>query len=592
MGEHDVKANEPKELRAFMKAVLDDVVALERMIERGMIESGVRRIGAEQELFLVDDGWQAAPKSEVILGQLEGNYSPELARFNLEVNLTPLALEGRCLSVMEEELQDMIRRARVVAQANQTRLLMCGILPTLHLSDLTLENMVGSPRFHAMNKVMRDLRGDDFETLIKGLDELRVTHDNVMLEACTTSFQVHFQLGDDEFAKLYNLAQVVTAPVLAAAVNSPVLLQHRLWHESRVALFQQSLDVRNKSQQARGTRQRVSFGEGWVRGSVLELLREDIARFRLLLSANLGEPSTEVLARGEIPKLKALSLHNGTVYRWNRPCYGISDGRPHLRIENRVMPAGPTIRDEIANAAFYFGLMVALGDEFEDITSVMDFDDARGNFFAAARYGLSAQFRWIKGRETTARDLILSSLLPAARQGLKDRGLDAGDIGALPRHHRGARLQRAHRLAVGARLARRDGQARHVDERHRALTAAMYARRPRACRCTPGRSPSSTRSRLAPQLPHGLPDHDPDLFTVHPEDVVDLAASLMEWEHIRHVPVEDDAGHLVGLVSHRALLRMLARRQVGEHEGIAVREVMYANPSRSPRGTRRSTRSR
>jgi len=579
MGEHDVKANEPKELRAFMQAVLDDLVALERMIERGLVERDVRRIGAEQELFLVDDGWQATPKSEIILGQLEGNYSPELARFNLEANLSPLPLEGRCLSLMEEELQDLIRRARVVAQANDARLLMCGILPTLHLSDLTLDNMVGSPRFHAMNRVMRELRGGDFETLIKGLDELRVTHENVMLEACTTSFQVHFQVGDDEFAKLYNLAQVVTGPVMAAAVNSPVLLQHRLWHETRVALFQQSLDVRNKTQVARGTRQRVHFGDGWVRGSVLELLRQDVSRFRLLLSTNLGEPSTVLLERGEIPKLKALSLHNGTVYRWNRPCYGISEGRPHLRIENRVMPAGPTIPDQIANAAFYFGLMVALGDEHQDITKVMDFDDARGNFFAAARYGLSAQFRWIKGRETTARDLILSNLLPAARDGLKARGLDAGDVN----RYLGIFEERVASGRTGSQWAldslAKMGKRGTADERHRALTSAMYARQTAGLpvhswtladldEISDWRHSFRTVSQIMTR----------DVFTVHPEDVIDLAASLMDWEHIRYVPVEDDAGHLVGLLSQRALLRVLARRQTGKAEGIAVREVMYPNP--------------
>ncbi|MCP3914284.1 MAG: CBS domain-containing protein [bacterium] len=581
MGEHDVKATVDEERRQFMCALLEDVRALEQMIDSGMIESGVRRIGAEQEMFLVDERWAPSPRAEEVLKALDGgNYTPELARFNLEANASPQRLHGDCLSRMEQELDTLVRGARAKANERGIRVLLCGILPTLHQADLGLENMVSIPRFHVMNDVMTQLRGGRFQTMIKGLDELHAVHDNVMMESCNTSFQLHFQVGAEEFAKLYNLAQAVTGPVLAAGANSPVLLQHRLWHETRVALFQQSLDVRNATQVQRGQRQRVTFGERWLTEGVLEIFREDVARFRVLLSTDLGDPSLEVLERGEAPQLKALCLHNGTVYRWNRPCYGVQNGQAHLRIENRVLPAGPTVRDEMANAAFFFGLMIALGEEHTDITQVMDFDHAKGNFVAAARYGLSAQFRWLEGRESTARDLILKQLLPMAREGLAEKEVPRSDIDT----YLGLLEERVSSQRTGAQWAFDSltamGSRGSTEERHLALTSSMHEQQidekpvhtwslaelgARDDRLASFRSVGQIMTR--------------DVFTLHPEDVIDLAANLMTWEHIRRVPVEDDQGRLVGLLSQRGLLRLVARG-TGRADGkpIAVREVMRSNP--------------
>jgi CBS domain-containing protein len=425
------------------------------------------------------------------------------------------------------------------------------------------------------------MRGGRFESLIKGLDELRVVHDNVMMEACNTSFQVHFQVGAEEFANLYNLAQLVTGPVLAAAVNSPVLLQHRLWHETRVALFAQSLDIRNASQLARNTRQRVTFGDRWVEGGVLDIFREDVARFRLLLGGDTGGSSMEALDRGEVPTLDALRMHNGTVYRWNRPCYGISDGKPHLRIENRVLPAGPTVEDQIANTAFYLGLMIAYGEELDDVRRVMEFDDAKGNFMAAARYGLSAELRWLGGQRVNARDLILSDLLPRAREGLAFKGIERGAAD----RYLDLIEERVSSGRTGAQWAldslARMGSRGTLDERHRALASATYAR----------------QAAGLPVHKWALADLDEisdwrhsfrtvgqimsrDLFTLHPEDVIDLAASLMDWEHIRYVPVEDDQGNLVGLLTQRGLLRKLSTSKESSDGGepLSVRDVMVSNP--------------
>lgn len=585
MGNQDIGERSGSNLRTFMQAVLEDLQVLERMIEAGQIERGVRRIGAEQELFLVDEAWQPVPKQSEVLARLAegpGSYTPELARFNIEANLQPHALAGSCLSDMHTELDALVRNARAAAQEEGARLIMCGILPTLHSSDLSLDSMADSDRYRQLNKVMSDMCGGRFEFLIKGLDELRVVHDNVMMEACNTSFQVHFQVSDQEFANLYNLAQLVTAPVLAAAVNSPVLLQHRLWHETRVALFAQSLDVRNATQVARNVRQRVTFGERWVQSGVLEIFREDVSRFRLLLGGERRSGSFDALARGEVPTLDALRMHNGTVYRWNRPCYGISDGKPHLRIENRVLPAGPTVEDEVANAAFFFGLMIAYGEELDDVRRVMEFDDAKGNFMAAARYGLSAEMRWLGGRRVSARDLILSELLPRARQGLEFKGLDRADID----RYIGVIDERVSSGRTGAQWAldslARMGNRGTLDERHRALTSAMYARQGAGVpghKWTPADLGEITDWRHSFRTVSQIMSRD--LFTLHPEDVIDLAASLMDWEHIRYVPVEDDDGMLCGLLSQRMLLRLLVKRQAPRSEDedpIAVKDVMAKDP--------------
>ena len=583
MGQQDISsAADAAKLRSFTRALIEDVRALERMIDEGLIEADVRRIGAEQELFLIDDACRPAPVAlDMIESLSDPTYTTELARFNLEANLSPQVLGGNCLSTMEEELASAVSRAAGAAQDRGCRVCMTGILPTLEQSDLTLENMTPNSRYHELNRVMVELRGGEFQTLIKGVDELQTSHDNVMMEACNTSFQVHFQVGAAEFAKLYNLAQAVTAPVLAAAVNSPVLLQHRLWKETRVALFQQSLDARSKTKLNRGQRQRVSFGEKWIEDSVLEIFREDIARFRVLIAGDVGEGPMEMLDRGEIPPLKALCLHNGTVYRWNRACYGVGGGKPHLRIENRVLPSGPTVIDEVANSAFFFGLMLALSEEYGDITRVMSFDDAKDNFVAAARYGLKARFAWVGGRSYAADELILDHLLPLARAGLAERRVPERDID----RYLGVIEGRVRSGLTGSKwvlasLAHMDGEG-SLDARMRAVTQAMVDRQfsgepvhawPLAQFATSGDWKLSFRTVGQVMTK--------DLFTVHPEDLVDLAACLMEWEHIRHVPVEDHEGHLVGLVSHRALLRLVGD---GATEGrdarqVAVREIMNPSP--------------
>ncbi len=582
MGDHDVnETSDDISQRVFVKALLDDVNALEDMLERGMFETGIRRIGAEQEMFLVDRTMGPAPVATEILARAsDPRLTTELARFNLEANLTPHVFGGDCLRKLDHELVEVVALAREAANECGAHVVLVGILPTLRKSDLGLDNMTPNPRYFALNRAMSKLRGGDFHVLIKGLDELETTHDNVMLESCNTSFQIHFQVAPSEFARLYNVAQAVTAPVLAAAVNSPVLLGRRLWNETRVALFQRSVDARSSAHQARGLRPRVSFGDAWVKESVLEIFREDIALFRVVLGQQEYQSSRAELLAGRVPKLQALRLHNGTVYRWNRACYGWSeDGPPHLRIENRVLPAGPSILDEVANAAFYFGLMSGVTSEYEDIAKVMDFDDAKNNFFAAARHGLGAQFRWVGGETFTASALILDRLLPLARAGLRRSHIDEDDIA----RYLDVIESRVRSQNTGSTWALRSlaQMAPHtsLDQRHRRITKAMLEHQLDGQApvhtwepCTIGRDDAWRDAyRTVGQI------MSTQLLTVRPEDLVDLAASMMDWEKIRHVPVEDDEGRLVGIVSHRALLRLVARGQGGIDQ-VVVKDIMRRDP--------------
>ena len=594
MGEQAVNENlpAPEEMRGFVRALLRDVDALGLMLDGGQIESGIRRIGVEQEMFVVDRDFRPAPKAlELMEAMKNPQFTTELARFNLEFNSMPHEWRGDCLRTLEKEIADLYGMAMHAAEAQGCLVLLAGILPTLQQDDLGLENMTPMPRYYALNNALRALRGGDFHTHIKGIDELTLTHDNVMLEACNTSFQVHFQVGPSEFAKLYNVAQAVTAPVLAAAVNSPVLLGQRLWSETRIALFQQSVDARSAAHSERGQRTRVHFGDDWCHDGVIELFREDIARFRTLLAGKVDEDSVALVRAGIAPQLTALRMHNGTVYRWNRPCYGVADGKAHLRIENRVLPSGPTIADEMANAAFFFGLMSGMLEEYGPMEQVMDFSDAKGNFLAAARRGLNAEFHWLGGETITARELITKRLVPLAEKGLAASGIDKDDVD----RYLGIIDDRVRQGVTGSSwtlqsLANMQKEGGSRSERTRTVTQVMIQRQRSG-------DPVHTWKVASLREAEGWQGSFrtvgqfmmTDLFTVRPEDIVDLAATLMQWERLRHVPVEDDQGNLVGLVSTAELLKLISREfeqtELASYtiEKIMVKDVITCTPETSTR---------
>lgn len=594
MGEHNVEEHvDERKAQQFMRALLEDLRALAFMLNNGRVESGKLRIGAEQEMFLIDRDLRPAPISTAVLKHAnDPRLTTEIARFNLEANLSPINFTGDCFSRMQSELEELLALTRDSAATLGANVLLSGILPTLQKSDLTLDNLTPIPRYHELNRGVIRLRGGPFAIHIKGLDELSLTHDNIMMESCNTSFQIHFQSSPEEFVNHYNVAQAITAPVLAAAVNSPLLFGHRLWQETRVALFQHSTDERSRPRLARSQPTRVSFGDQWLRNSIIELFHDQISRFRPILISEPDENPFQVLARGETPQFSALRLHNGTVWRWNRACYGVTNGVPHLRIENRALPAGPTPVDEIANTAFFMGLMLALPKEYGDISTRMAFDDAKLNFFRAARHGLDTHFQWIDGESHSATSLILNALLPSAREGLRTANVDDNDIekylGIIEERTRGG--QTGARWIMKSLAAMTDAPSKDV--RQRRLTSAMLECQKEAQPIHQWPVIETTRIDDWEQGYRTVGQFmSTDLFTVQPDDLIDLAASVMDWRHVRHVPVENEAGHLVGLITHRSLLRMMSNgvRIHGGSESvgggvaaarapITVREIMVTDP--------------
>ncbi len=564
----------------FIDSVLDDLRALRRMLEQGKIESGPPRIGIEQELFLVDDSWQPAPVGPQILADnRDPHVTSELGRFNLEINFDPLEFRGGCLEELERQLDGSIQQLAAVARNHGARILLTGILPTLTLSRLTTENMSPRQRYRTLSEAVAKLRGESRTLRIKGVDELMVQIRTIMLEACNTSFQVHLQVPPPQFPRYYNIAQLVTAPVLAAAVNSPLLMTKRLWKETRIALFQLSVDTRRPFAYPRNSRPRVGFGDRWVRDSVLDIFQEDVAHFRALMKVESKEDPFQALSRNRLPKLTALSVFNGTVYRWNRPCYGVHQGRAHLRIENRVLPAGPSVLDEVANAAFLCGLITGMAKEYEDVTSRISFGEVRSNFHAAARLGLNTQLNWLDGESTPAPELIRRRLLPLAREGLQHRGIRAEDI----ERYLGIIEKRVENGQTGAdwvlRSYSRMGGSRGRGGASVAVTAATYRRQ--------------TQGKPVHSWP--LADADeggdwrayykrieqymtPEVFTVQPEDPIDLAANIMDWKQVRHVPVEDERNRLVGLVSYRTIFSFFVRQGAGQRKMEPVRRIMKPDP--------------
>lgn len=576
MGEKKVTAEyDEAQMRAFTLGVLNDLQALQDMLDRGMLDEGIRRIGAEQEMFLVDSSMRPAPKAIEIMGLADDpRLTTEIGQFNLEANLTPRLFEGNCLLMMENELNELLAIVRNAAAELNAGVVLAGILPTIQMSDLTHDNMTPLPRYYEIDRVVTKLHGKDRLIQIKGLDELQLTLQDTYIEFCNTSFQIHLQVDASDFVRSYNWAQAISAPVLASAVNSPLLVSHRLWHETRVALFQHAIDTRSMVHKERNQPPRVNFGDRWVDDSIIEVLREDAVRFRILLTQAVEENSLEILRNNGVPRLASWRLHNGTIWRWNRPCYGVVDGRPGLRIEARYLPAGPSVIDEMANSAFFLGLMTELPEEFGDVRQYVSFDDVKNNFFNVARYGLNGQVRGIDGKSRRVGRLILEELLPRARKGLARAGIDEDDSGRLLDviEHR-VKEEKSGACWMLDSLAAMDKRAKS-NVRMRTLTAAMRKQQE-----------TDTPVHLWPLA--RIPEHSEwidnyktveqfmavDLYTVRPEDILDLAASLMHWRHVRHVPVEDDAGRLIGIVSHRDVLELFALGRI-QHGQLVIRDVM------------------
>ncbi|MCB0543549.1 MAG: CBS domain-containing protein, partial [Saprospiraceae bacterium] len=548
-------------------------------------ETNITRIGAEQEMCLVHNKTfkPATINMEVLekLGERPWCVT-ELAKFNLETNLSPREFTGDCLSQLEAENLRYLNEIQSVLNEFDASIILCGILPTLRKHDLEMHNLTPKDRYYAlMAAIQKHMLGTSFELRVEGVDELLVKHDSPLLEACNTSFQVHLQVTPKDFVRMYNIAQVLAGPVTAISANSPLVFGRRLWHETRIALFQQSLDTRTTSDHMRERLPRVNFGSDWLRGDITEIYKEDISRFRVLLAGGIEENSIAMVKDGKTPKLRALQIHNSTVYRWNRPCYGISpNGKPHLRIENRVMAAGPTPVDEVANAAFWLGCMVAMGDRFDDITKHIDFADARDNFLKAAKFGIDTTFSWMKDKKVPVTELILKELLPIAKEGLKMRKVKQADISK----YLGIIEARAKGHRTGARWQLRAFTAMKKevtnDEAVTAVTAAIVKNQKNNKPVHTWNEPSV--SDLEDWRPSKIKVEEfmsTDLFTVQKEDLIELVAEIMNWRRIRYMPVENSKGELVGLISSRMLLRHFARRnELNENTASTVKDIMVEKP--------------
>lgn len=565
--------------KKFTQCLLQDIASLEHMLANDMIESDKTRIGAEQEICLVDEECKAAPLAMEVLENIDDPLIVnEFARFNLEINAEPQMFEGDCFSKVQQQIGEKLDIIREAAEPLGADVVLAGILPTLRQRDLKLENMTPLPRYAMLDENLRRMRGSDFTFSINGTDELLTRHASALLESCNTSFQVHLQTSASEFADKYNFTQLVSGPLLSACANSNLFFGKRLWRETRIALFQQSIDTRQGVQSIREQSPRVTFGKSWVKESVVEVFQDDLSRFRLLIHPDVEENSLQMIQSGEIPKLKALCLFNGTVYRWNRACYGISDGKPHLRIECRILPSGPTLVDEVANAAFWLGMVNGMPDNYRKLHEKIPFDLVHSNFYKAAKMGIDSQFFWLDNKVVSAQDLILEELLPMAREGLTKQGVDSEDRDRLL----GTIEERVRRRHTGSLWMFESFNHLLKDstryEAATAITAAMVRNQREGLPVHDW--PLASRDEVAPWLKKYLRIEQlmsTDLYTVNEHDLVDLAAHIMDWKRIRHVPVEDDQGQLVGLVTARSLMRRFSTN-ASETKLCPVADVMLRNP--------------
>ena len=409
------------------------LTGLERLLAEKRFDRPKNLMGLEIELNLVgSDGMPRMLNGEVLERIASRDFQTELAMFNLEVNIAPHRLEGRVFDRLAEEIRTSLAYAHRKAGEVDAGILMIGILPTLDRDDLVSSNLSAVDRYTLLNDQIMAARGEDFVLDIDGVEHLTCTSGSIAPEAACTSVQLHLQVTPDRFADVWNAAQAVAAVQVAVGANSPFLFGRELWHESRPPLFQQATDTRPPELQAQGVRPRTWFGERWVT-SAYDLFEENLRFFPPLLPIHDDEEPLDVLDADGIPTLAELVLHNGTVYRWNRPVYGIADGVPHLRVENRVLPAGPTVTDVIANTAFYYGVVRALAEESRPVWTRLPFEAAAANFDTACRHGIDARLLWPRrGRlggvtEIDAVALVRDELLPLAEAGLDAWGVEPAD---------------------------------------------------------------------------------------------------------------------------------------------------------------------
>ena len=432
MGEQvDQQSFSREDRTRYRKKVRQCLDVFERMLVDAKFDAEHPATGLEIELNLVDDEELPAMRNLEVLEALDDpDFQTELGKFNLEINVAPKRLPEQGIKAFAEGIRDSLNAAEQAAGKVGANIVMIGILPTLSEEHLRREVLSANPRYQLLSDEILDARGEDISLDIRGVERLRCTADSIAPEAACTSTQLHVQVSPEDFPAYWNASQAIGGVQLAVGANSPYLMGKELWRETRIALFEQATDTRGEELKAQGVRPRVWFGERWIT-SIFDLFEENARYFSALLPVMSDEDPSEVLSRGGTPELAELRMHNGTVYRWNRPVYDVVDDVPHVRVENRVLPAGPTVIDTVANAAFYFGLVRALAEQERPVWSQMSFTAAEENFHSAAIAGSDAQVYWPGVGQVPATELVVRRLLPLAMTGLQSWGVDDGEAGAL-----------------------------------------------------------------------------------------------------------------------------------------------------------------
>ncbi len=428
MGE-DVSAQSytREQRQRYREKVRQNLDVFERMLATSQFEFDRPMTGMEIELNLCDDRYYPNfANAETLEAIADADYQTELARYNIELNAPPRPLPGDAALELEQHLRDSLNAADAKAREVGSHIVAIGILPTIMPEHFEGEWISANTRYAALNDSIFYARGEDIYLDIEGPtgERLATYCDSIAPESACTSVQLHLQVAPTDFAAHWNAAQALVGPQLALAANSPFFFGHRLHAETRIALFSQATDTRSIELKNQGVRPRVFFGERWIT-SIFDLFEENVRYFPALLAELSDEDPVAKLEAGEAPRLSELRLHNGTVYRWNRPIYDIVDGRPHLRVENRVLPAGPTLIDTMANAAFYYGAVRVLATEDRPVWTKMSFAVAEQNFVNCARDGIDARLYWPGYGEVGADELVLRHLLPLAHQGLEEWGVSA-----------------------------------------------------------------------------------------------------------------------------------------------------------------------
>ncbi|MDQ6822194.1 MAG: glutamate--cysteine ligase [Actinomycetota bacterium] len=398
-----------------------------RMLAEAQFDPERRAVGLEIELNLTDSAGDPAMVNAQALELIANpDFQTELGQFNLEINIPPHLIGGNVFSELEEGVRASLNDAEDRAHDVGAHMMLIGILPTVTERHLNADTFSASSRYALLNEQIFAARGEDLHISIDGVERLSTYADTIAPEAACTSVQLHQQIDPSAFANHWNAAQAIASVQLAVSANSPFFFERELWRETRIAVFEQATDTRPEELKAQGVRPRVWFGERWIT-SIFDLFEENVLYFPALLPVCDDEDPVEILENGGVPRLPELRLHNGTVYRWNRPIYDVEGGRPHLRVENRVLPAGPTVVDILANAAFYYGLIRVLVEEERPIWSQMSFTAAEENFHSGARDGIEAPIYWPGVGEVRVAELVLRRLLPMAHEGLDRWGVASHD---------------------------------------------------------------------------------------------------------------------------------------------------------------------